>query len=240
MSYAAVPADALKAIWERHRDVVLARLEAIEHGVVPDVGPDPRVQAASAAHQLAGTVGTFGFTRATELARELEVRLREPGPVSADLRVLAVELRIELIGDVGASADKSKARGPCRGRVMTVDDDPMILDTVRLVLAGRGLDVVTEADSRQVLDRLPGVDPDLLILDVDMPHVDGITLCARIRLDARNRGLPIVFLTTHTDAEIVGAAYHAGADGHLSKPVIGDELISCVEHQLSARGGGRL
>jgi hypothetical protein len=124
------PSVALRAIWERHREVVLGRLEAIEHGAEHEPGSEARAEGARAAHQLAGTVGTFGFTSATE-----------------------------------------------------------ILDGLRSLLAGRGFEIVTEVDPRRVLVRLPEVAPGLLILDIDMPEMDGIELCRRIRADPDHRGL---------------------------------------------------
>lgn len=95
---AEVPAGALAEIWERHREGVLARLDAIDRGTMSGVTPQARDEALSAAHQLAGTVGTFGFTHATVLARELEAQLAAPGAVTPELNAVARRLRRELIG----------------------------------------------------------------------------------------------------------------------------------------------
>jgi HPt (histidine-containing phosphotransfer) domain-containing protein len=93
----------LQAIWTRHRSEVLARLDAIERAVASDADPGLRADGWRAAHQLAGTLGTFGFTRGTELARQLEAHLGErqavpPDPCAPDLRTLACDLRCELDG----------------------------------------------------------------------------------------------------------------------------------------------
>jgi CheY-like chemotaxis protein len=214
---------------------VLARLEAIDRAAGGAVGSEVRAEGVRAAHQLAGTVGTFGFARATEMARELEARLGVPGTVEPELGALARELRCELMGEVGGGARGADAREPYCGRVLAVDDDPLMLDSVRSLLAEQGLEVVTEGDPCRVVARLPEIGPDLLILDIDMPGMNGIELCGRIRADPDHQELRIVFLTTHTDTERVRAAYRAGADGHLSKPVAGGELLAWVERHLTLR-----
>jgi CheY-like chemotaxis protein len=228
------PGDALGAIWERHREVVLARLDAIERAAVGEAGPEARGEAVRAAHQLAGTVGTFGFARATEMARELESRLVAPGTAAPELGALARGLRRELMGEVGGGERDAEPRRRSRGRVLAVDDDPLILHSVRSLLAERGLEVVTEGDPGRVLTSLPEIAPDLVILDIDMPGMNGIELCDRIRADPDHQQLPIVFLTTHTDAKTVRAAYRAGANGHVSKPV-GDQLGASVERHKALR-----
>lgn len=101
MSLAGVPDAALAAIWARHTEHVLARLDAIDRGTAVDSSREARQEAIGAAHQLAGTVGTFGFTRGTELARQIEARLGVTGAHSPALCVSARELRRELTGTVG-------------------------------------------------------------------------------------------------------------------------------------------
>jgi CheY-like chemotaxis protein len=233
VSASGIPADALALIWERHREGVRARLDTIEQATAGEVGPEALDEAVRAAHQLAGTVGTFGFSRATGMARELELRLHAPGTVTSELGALARELRHELIGE----SDGDPAPAPAerlRGRVLAVDDDPLILDTVQALLHPRGVEVLTESDPLRVVERLPEIAPDLLILDVDMPGIDGIELCRRVRAERSHQELRIVFLTTHIDSETIGAAYEAGADGHLSKPVVAGELVACVGRHLTA------
>ena len=95
------PGEALRGIWERHREVVLARLDAIERAAGCEVEAAERRDATRAAHQLAGTVGTFGFARATGIAKELELRLASPEPPGPELAALAGALRCELAGGVG-------------------------------------------------------------------------------------------------------------------------------------------
>jgi CheY-like chemotaxis protein len=208
--------------------VVLARVAAIEQAAEPGAGPELRAEGARAAHQLAGTVGTFGFTRATAMARELEAGLAAAGATGPALRALARQLGSEL-GGGGPEASEIEAVEGSGPRILAVDDDPLILDSLRSLLTARGLEVVTEDDPRRVLARLPEIAPELVILDIDMPEMDGIELCRRIRAVPEHRGLRVVFLTTHGDAETVQTVHQAGADGHFTKPIVAAELVAWMQ-----------
>lgn len=117
-------------------------------------------------------------------------------------------------------------------RVLAVDDDPRILELLRTVLGWSGRDVHTIADPLRFWSVLEQVRPDLLVLDVDMPHVTGIELARAVRSDARWSHLPIIFLTARTDADTVRRAYAAGADDHIGKPLVAEELITRVRNRL--------
>ncbi|MBD2460968.1 response regulator [Oscillatoria sp. FACHB-1407] len=117
-------------------------------------------------------------------------------------------------------------------RLMAVDDDPKVLALLQTLLEPWGLHVTTLDDSRRFWETLEQTAPDLLILDVEMPHVGGIELCQVVRNDAQWGGLPILFLTAHTDAEIVNRVFAAGADDFVSKPIVGPELVARIISRL--------
>jgi DNA-binding response OmpR family regulator len=121
---------------------------------------------------------------------------------------------------------------PSDAKVMVVDDDPKILAILRALLEPWGLKVTTLDDPRRFWETLEVVAPDLLILDIKMPYVNGIELCQVIRNDARWGGLPIIFLTAHSNAKIVNQVFAAGADDFVSKPVVGPELIARIINRL--------
>ena len=124
-----------------------------------------------------------------------------------------------------------------RARVLCVDDDPHQLDAVRALLEPHGLDVHTTTDPLHFWTRLGEVNPDLLVLDIEMPHVNGIELCRVVRADPRWRSLPVVFLTARTEAETVYRVFAAGADDYVAKPFVGPELIARIRNRLGrARG----
>jgi len=117
-------------------------------------------------------------------------------------------------------------------RVMVVDDDPVTLGIVDALLNSENVELKTLDDSLQFWSTLEATSPDLLVLDVDMPYANGIELCRVLRNDPHWTGLPVLFLTSHNDADTVARIFEAGADDYVSKPFVGEELISRVRNRL--------
>jgi diguanylate cyclase (GGDEF)-like protein len=117
-------------------------------------------------------------------------------------------------------------------RVLVVDDDPAMLDAMRALLRSHDLEVSTLADPLRFWETLQEVAPELLILDVDMPGVNGPELCRTVRNDPRWSGLAVIFATAHTDAATVEEVFDAGADDYVAKPIVGPELVSRVANRL--------
>ncbi|MGC9526046.1 MAG: response regulator [Limnospira sp.] len=119
-----------------------------------------------------------------------------------------------------------------RSRVMAIDDDPQILELLTTLLSPFGLQVETLSTPRKFWEALELSTPDLLILDVEMPHYNGIELCQVIRNEPRWRYLPILILTSYSDPETISRVFSAGADDFISKPVVGPELIARLFNRL--------
>ncbi|MBW4646116.1 MAG: response regulator [Goleter apudmare HA4340-LM2] len=117
-------------------------------------------------------------------------------------------------------------------KVLAVDDDPQILAFLQTLLSPWGLKVITLDDPRKFWETLEAVNPDILILDVEMPHSNGIELCQVVRSDRRWSELPILFLTVHNDAEILHQVFSIGADDFVSKPIVGPELVTRIINRL--------
>jgi diguanylate cyclase (GGDEF)-like protein len=133
---------------------------------------------------------------------------------------------LEAVTQVLQHADQVKAR------VMIVDDDPNLLMVVRSLLEPWGLKVTTLADPQQFWSTLEVTSPDLLILDVEMPHLSGLDLCQIVRNDSCWSSLPILFLTAHTDFDTVNQVFAVGADDFVSKPIVGPELVTRIINRL--------
>jgi diguanylate cyclase (GGDEF)-like protein len=357
--------DALRAIWRKHRAGALERVGLIERAAgalaVAELGEQLRVEASRAAHTLIGSVGTFGFIRASEAARELELALADPIPTRAPelSRLIAViyselqgevlaprdaqriesaddRLRLLVVDDDQALCERIAAEAASRGlrcdtaasprearstlcaecpptivlldltfppdgmtdayallsqlsaatppipvlvltgtgaftdrveaarcgsrafltksllpgevldaveqflardrlastRVLIVDDDPAVLEAMRVLLAPHDLEVSTLADPLRFWETLEEVAPELLILDVDMPGVNGPELCRTVRNDPRWSGIAVIFATARTDAATVAEVFDAGADDYIAKPIVGPELVSRVANRL--------
>nr|MBA3969329.1 response regulator [Gemmatimonadota bacterium] len=116
-------------------------------------------------------------------------------------------------------------------RLLALDDDPHMLAVLRGMLAPTGIQLTTESDPLRFWEVLEETTPDLLILDLDLPHVSGIEICRVVRSDQRWSGLPILFLTARTDTDAVRRIFAAGADDYVAKPVAGPELLSRIRNR---------
>lgn len=122
------------------------------------------------------------------------------------------------------------ANPPRPPRVLVVDDEPNIVDLVRMALRFHGFDVVTAATGQEALTRAAADQPDLLILDVMLPDADGFEVCRRLRADGAE--VAVVYLTArdaHRD-KITGLTY--GGDDYITKPFAVEELIARVRAVL--------
>ena len=116
--------------------------------------------------------------------------------------------------------------------VLAVDDDPVMLETIRGTLAAAGLAVTTLDDPHRFWETLQSTAPDLLVLDLDMPGASGLELCRLVRSDRSWAELPIVFLTGYQDSGSMQEAFAEGADDFVIKPLTGPELAARVLNRL--------
>ncbi|MGF1602872.1 MAG: response regulator [Thermosynechococcaceae cyanobacterium] len=122
--------------------------------------------------------------------------------------------------------------GLIEAQIMIVDDDPKILEAVAAILRPWGFAVTALSDPTQFWEALTASPPDLLVLDVEMPQISGVDLCKVVRNDPQWEQLPIIFLTAHTEPEVVNRVYAVGADDFVSKPIIGPELVVRILNRL--------
>ncbi|MDY7016602.1 MAG: response regulator, partial [Cyanobacteriota bacterium] len=117
-------------------------------------------------------------------------------------------------------------------KVLATDDDPILLAAIEQFLAPWGIELHTLSDPRLFWETLEATAPDLLILDVDMPEINGIELCQVVRNDRTWQGLPIIFLTGRRDAQTIQQIYEAGSDDYVPKPVTEPELVTRIVNRL--------
>ena len=113
-------------------------------------------------------------------------------------------------------------------KVIAVDDDPIILKNLTYLLQPWGVQVTALDNPHKFWDVLKETEPDLLLLDLEMPTFSGIELCQVVRQDPKYGDLPILVVTAHIDRESTQKVFAAGADDMISKPVIGPELVTRV------------
>ena len=117
-------------------------------------------------------------------------------------------------------------------KLMAVDDDPQVLAVLQILLAPWGFALTPLDDPGHFWEVLQKTQPDLLILNIEMPTFDGIDLCHTLRNDQRWYNLPVIFLSAHTDLPTISQAFNAGADDYIRKPIVGSELVARVLHRL--------
>src|SRR5659263_614326 len=126
---------------------------------------------------------------------------------------------------------------PTRVRALVVDDEPALVRVVAAYLEREGFDVTTAADGREALDRAREVQPDVVVLDVMMPGVDGIEVCRRLRTfsDAY-----VIMLTARAEEIDTLVGLSVGADDYMTKPFSSRVLVARIRSLLRRprRGGG--
>lgn len=135
--------------------------------------------------------------------------------------------------DFTAAAERMvAARRPERARVLVVDDDPEAIAALTHALASDSIEVVGLGDAHGLMEALAEHRPDLLLLDVQMPGPSGFDLCRILRSTPEWQELPVLLITAHVGLEFRLAAFQAGADDYLSKPVLREELRARVQARL--------
>ena len=116
--------------------------------------------------------------------------------------------------------------------ILIVDDDAIFLNTLRSLLEPWGIKVSTLESPLHFWQVLQVIQPDLVILDVEMPEISGIELCQALRSDPDWQELPVLFLTARQDIQTIQQIFEIGGDDYISKPVVGAELIARINNRL--------
>jgi class 3 adenylate cyclase len=117
-------------------------------------------------------------------------------------------------------------------RILVVDDTPENLEILTMRLQSQGYDTVTAGDGEEALENIAAMPPDLILLDVMMPKLDGIAVTKRLKGDATLPFIPIILVTAKADGKDVVAGLDAGADDYLTKPVDHAALVARVRSML--------
>ncbi|OUC13563.1 MAG: hypothetical protein B0A82_16535 [Alkalinema sp. CACIAM 70d] len=130
------------------------------------------------------------------------------------------------------SADHQQRNLLPETRVLLVDDDPTLLRALTTQLQSLGISVSTLNDSQQFWSVLETIQPDAVVLDIQMPGLSGLELCQVLRSDPRWQRLPILFLSVFADTRTQHQAFLVGADDYLCKPVSGIDLFDRIFNRL--------
>ena len=122
-------------------------------------------------------------------------------------------------------------------RILLAEDEPNIIESLTFLLERAGFDVATEMNGQVALDAALADPPDLIILDVMLPGLDGIEILRRLRADARTRTMPVLILTAKGQRENRETALGSGANLFITKPFSNSEVIAAVTRLANGEPG---
>lgn len=120
-------------------------------------------------------------------------------------------------------------------RILIIEDDPSVLRAISYMLGKEGYDVLTALNGLVGLRKAKEENPDLLILDVMLPGIDGFEVCHRLRAESQTAQLPILMLSAKGQEADRSTGLEVGANEYLTKPVERSVLLSKIEALLAAK-----
>ncbi|MBT0662982.1 response regulator [Geobacter pelophilus] len=120
-----------------------------------------------------------------------------------------------------------------RNRILIVEDEESLLKLESILLSSKGYKVVGVADGVAAIEEIFSNIPDLVILDVMLPGIDGFEVCRRIKEDPATSKIPVIMLTARKNTQDMDRGLQSGADAYITKPFKSAQLIGTIERILS-------
>ncbi len=124
---------------------------------------------------------------------------------------------------------------PFKGSILIVDDSVNNLTLLERILSRKGYQVQLASSGKQAIESVNLAQPDLILLDIMMPGMDGYEVCSRLKASDRTRGIPIIFLSALVEVSSKVKAFNAGGVDYITKPFEPIEVVTRVENQLRLR-----
>jgi DNA-binding response OmpR family regulator len=119
-------------------------------------------------------------------------------------------------------------------RILLVDDERELVDLLKMRLEANDYEVITAYDGQAALDLARREKPDLIILDIMLPRMDGYRVCGLLKKDPGFAGIPVLMFTAKAQAEDVKLGEEAGASGYITKPFEPDALLGKIKELLKS------
>ncbi|MBD3883233.1 response regulator [Phormidium tenue FACHB-886] len=235
------PAPSSSDLWQQNQSKLLERITVLQQAAQNTGDQELLERAQRECHKLIGLLGMLGLPEGAAMVQQIKTLLQSASAISPSEQplilayVTALQQQIETVSAGSQTAQrlqKQRAASGSNGKILILDDDCFVLRLLQVMLKPQGFEVLTLSDPLQFWDQLEAVEPDLLILDLQLPGTSGIQLCQTLRNHSRWSWLPIVFLSAQEDAETVQQAFKAGADDFISKPVNAAELVMRLLNRL--------
>jgi chemosensory pili system protein ChpA (sensor histidine kinase/response regulator) len=207
-------------------------LSSNQEVVVKSVGPQ--------VSRLAGILGAtiLGNGEIVLIINPVQLIARSPEPwqsASAELPQVpttAVEARR---AQERQAQTASSGGGEARGLIMVVDDSLTVRRVTQRLLERNGYDVMLAKDGVDALRQLQDAKPDVMLVDIEMPRMDGFDLTRNVRAGDETRSIPIVMITSRTAEKHRSLAFEVGVNEYLGKPYQEDELLALIKRYLAER-----
>lgn len=117
-------------------------------------------------------------------------------------------------------------------RILVIDDETNMVELIKFRMEAAGYEVIAAHDGQEGWEKIKTVKPDLVLLDIMMPKMDGYNVCKLAKLDKDLKDIPIIMLTAKGQDQDKMLALNVGADGYISKPFEGKNLLAVIEKAL--------
>ena len=117
-------------------------------------------------------------------------------------------------------------------KVLIVEDMPDNAELIHKILKRLGLKIALAADGEEALEKVPAFQPDIILLDVGLPGINGLEVCQRLKQDPANKDIPIIFLTAFSDSSDISKGFQLGGIDYITKPFRRDEVFIRITNQL--------
>ena len=114
-------------------------------------------------------------------------------------------------------------------KILIIEDEPDAVSILKMRLERNGFDVVSSIDGKEGFEKARAVTPDLILLDLMLPKVDGYWVCNMLKSDKRFKDIPIIILSAKSAGSDIEVAKECGADGYIVKPFEFEELLSKIK-----------
>ena len=121
----------------------------------------------------------------------------------------------------------------CKKKILLVDDSATTLMMQKMILRAEPYEIVVARNGREALEVAAAENPDVILLDVVMPEMDGLETCRRLRIAEATRSTPVIMVTTRGEQTNIEAAFENGCTDYVTKPIDGIELL----HKIRAAAG---
>lgn len=126
-------------------------------------------------------------------------------------------------------------KSPIKEKILIAEDEESLLRLETILLSSKGYRVTAVTEGRAALAAIDADRPDIVILDIMLPDMDGLDVCRRIRSDPATASIPVIILTGKKNSQDVSAGMAAGADAYVTKPFRTASVIEAIEKLLGER-----